>query len=590
MLIDSKGAMACIHEQTSTTRRSAGIPALMTGILSAGSSSPAFSDVLEDLKSLAGKPVFLSEIDETNLPQVHAMNCLKEIFKSSILGKRADSHLAECLQLAADSLQSEVYVLFPHFIVAKLLILGFRWAIRNCGLILLRSLIDSLFGTSESKAVAEAGWDGRSVRLSYEKYSALPEILLNLLRVDTESLSFKTPTIGTVESVFPALDIIRRAGPPEMRRDEIYHCVLSHLGSNVWHVRDIASRTIATLLLHNNWLADALELLESCTNSLNRQHGTLLSLKYVLERHLDLDSVNIISKFYPSGLWFAGLMRRSGSFDIISSKLESNVTIRQNLDACPELEAAYENVRNVIFRANIKFDASNQYPVHSLVPQMSTSENAASSRHVSERVCQLILTTGMLSVEAGVDSSAYKRKLSSALLKQTLTLQVLYMTASTGVWTELIAVGDVSARGDPDTALCLLENLPLVWKTSKASLEEHLGIARLYVAVLGASPPTQLRALCLDGLASVLDYLSAHQQKEQPELMAIIKHYASSMGPKSPELINAEMRISGCVLRYDLHMHDMFDDYKSCERVQAWGDILGSAIEAENVSHHLHLA
>jgi hypothetical protein len=100
--------LACIFEQASTTRRSAGIPALMTSILSANSDKPSFQDVMSELKALARMPVQLSEKDETNLPQVHAMNCLKEIFKSSSLGKKPEGHIADCLQLAADSLNSDV--------------------------------------------------------------------------------------------------------------------------------------------------------------------------------------------------------------------------------------------------------------------------------------------------------------------------------------------------------------------------------------------------------------------------------------------------------------------------------------------------
>lgn len=69
---------------------------------------------MAELKSLAGRPVTLSETDETNLPQVHAMNCVKEIFKSSTLGKRSDKHIPDCLQLAADSLTSEMYVTNVH--------------------------------------------------------------------------------------------------------------------------------------------------------------------------------------------------------------------------------------------------------------------------------------------------------------------------------------------------------------------------------------------------------------------------------------------------------------------------------------------
>jgi hypothetical protein len=100
--------MNCIFEQASTTRRSAGIPALITGILSSNAQSPSFDVVIAELISLAKEPAKLSDKDQTNLYQVHAMNCLKEIFKSSALGKRAESHIAECLQLAADSLNSEM--------------------------------------------------------------------------------------------------------------------------------------------------------------------------------------------------------------------------------------------------------------------------------------------------------------------------------------------------------------------------------------------------------------------------------------------------------------------------------------------------
>ncbi|KAI9731269.1 MAG: hypothetical protein M1818_007894 [Claussenomyces sp. TS43310] len=270
-----KGALACIHEQTSTTRRSAGIPALVTGILSAGAVTPAFGDVMQELQSLATQPVFLSDVDETNLPQVHAMNCLKDIFRSSILGKRAESHIASCLELAADSLQSDT------------------WAVRNCGLILLRSLIDCLFGTNESKTVTEAGWDGKSIRLSYDRYPALPELLLKLLKLNLEDGPLRVPVIGAVESVFPALDILRRAGPPVAQRKEILDSVSAHLDSKVWHIRDIAARTIATLLLHDNWLADLLPLLDGRGACVNRQHGILVSLKYVLERHLELGTSNL---------------------------------------------------------------------------------------------------------------------------------------------------------------------------------------------------------------------------------------------------------------------------------------------------------
>lgn len=103
-----KGALQCIFEQASTTRRSAGIPALIAGVLSANAKTPSFQDVMTKLKTISSQSVKLSETDETNLPQVHAMNCLKDIFRSSVLGKRAESHITDALQIAADSLTSDM--------------------------------------------------------------------------------------------------------------------------------------------------------------------------------------------------------------------------------------------------------------------------------------------------------------------------------------------------------------------------------------------------------------------------------------------------------------------------------------------------
>jgi hypothetical protein len=102
-----KGTLTCINQQTSVTRRSAGIPALMSGILTA-KSPQAFDRVIFELRNLARNIELPQGRDETNLPQVHAINCLKEIFKSSILRKRCESHVTDCIQLAADCLKSEM--------------------------------------------------------------------------------------------------------------------------------------------------------------------------------------------------------------------------------------------------------------------------------------------------------------------------------------------------------------------------------------------------------------------------------------------------------------------------------------------------
>jgi hypothetical protein len=112
-----------------------------------------------------------------------------------------------------------------------------------------------------------------------------------------ERVAHTSPQIGAVESVFPALDIIRRAGPPKKLRSELHACIKVHLGSSIWHVRDIAARTICTLLLDEGWLEGLTDLLETCSNSTNQVHGVLLATKYLLERRLELNPLTASGRF-----------------------------------------------------------------------------------------------------------------------------------------------------------------------------------------------------------------------------------------------------------------------------------------------------
>lgn len=270
-----EGTLSSIYSQGSTTRRSAGIPSLITGVLSANATEPSFEAVVERLMAIAATPAHTSETDGSKLPQVHAFNCLKEIYKNSLLastGNKSEKYLPQCLELAANGLRSEV------------------WAIRNCGLIFLRSLIDSLFGSQESKAMIEAGWDGKANRIPYHRYPTLPTVLVNLLKSGHQMMSRSgSLSAAAAEAVFPALDIIRRAGPPEVLRTELQTHISVYLASPVWHVREIAARTLCSCLLNDQWLVTITALIQkSIANSpatlQNQCHGSLLTLKFVFER------------------------------------------------------------------------------------------------------------------------------------------------------------------------------------------------------------------------------------------------------------------------------------------------------------------
>lgn len=162
-----------------------------------------------------------------------------------------------------------------------------RWAIRNCGLLLLRSIMDSIFGTGDSKEGIEKGWDGKSLRISYSKYNNLPAILVDLLRQEKDSQNPGSMGV-TAESVFPALDIVRRAGPPEIFRETLYEHISAYLGSPTWRVRELAARTVCSFLLNDDEDTALNALLSETSVETNRIHGTLMLIAAIIERQRDL--------------------------------------------------------------------------------------------------------------------------------------------------------------------------------------------------------------------------------------------------------------------------------------------------------------
>ena len=107
-----KDALACIEQKASAlTRRSAGLPSLIIGILEAHIEDDFFDRVLQDLQMIANSPPQVEDgSSNPRLPQVHALNCLKNIFTNTILGPRSEKHLAATLDIAFSSLESHMCV------------------------------------------------------------------------------------------------------------------------------------------------------------------------------------------------------------------------------------------------------------------------------------------------------------------------------------------------------------------------------------------------------------------------------------------------------------------------------------------------
>ncbi|KAL2024422.1 hypothetical protein VTK56DRAFT_8233 [Thermocarpiscus australiensis] len=500
-----QGAITCIMTQASTTRRSAGIPSLIAAILSANSASPSFDEVFGTLEEIGKFPVRVSETDGSNLPQVHALNSLREIFRSSLLSKRAEGYLARTLHLAANSLKSEV------------------WAIRNCGLLLLRSIIDCLLGTGESKNAIESGWDGHSVRISYNKYPTLPGVILGLLRSADGTREQESRSTAT-EAVFPALDIIRRAGPPEEHRHELRKYIEGYLSSHLWHVREIAARTLCCFLLQGDWVKEIGRLLSESGSYTNRLHGTLLTTKFVVERKADLG---------------AELKSDRTSVQLLVEQLAHR---QESFKHCAELQAAYLEILNLLASLGC-YDQITK----AVVPATATNQRGSPS----------------------------------ALLDIQTSLRLVYDSVARGDLDALRACLLETLSRDINTASRMLETIPMAWD-QVASASARARLCGIYVEICEVSSAPELRGQALMNLGSLMDrILSDGDVGELPSTAHLDRLWVQLQhGDINPTLSCAIIETSGTIMAA-LVSRDSKDSSAE-QRLRSWGDMISDCLDVDN--------
>lgn len=81
---------------------------MITSILAAHPSGDFFDNVVRELQQTAQQPVQKGNQKHLRLPQVHALNCLKEIFNNTRLGPATEVHVEETLTIAVRYLNHNV--------------------------------------------------------------------------------------------------------------------------------------------------------------------------------------------------------------------------------------------------------------------------------------------------------------------------------------------------------------------------------------------------------------------------------------------------------------------------------------------------
>lgn len=228
------------EERMLVTRRSAGLPLLVTSILS---TAPQYlNEVFDELFKMASAPV--TDPGALELPQVHAFNCIRAIILDGRLDHPAE-HVSRALELAFGTFENPA------------------WVLRNCAVMLFATTHQRLFGVRPKQQYPAP--------VFFSRYPRVLQLLLD---------HFKRANGDTVESVYPGLAILLRLEPGNEKNAglrEIEQLTLPLLSSRIWKVRELTARVIGRISSSPDTvdrLVDGLSL-----RNQNRLHGHALALK-----------------------------------------------------------------------------------------------------------------------------------------------------------------------------------------------------------------------------------------------------------------------------------------------------------------------
>ncbi|XP_058523993.1 thyroid adenoma-associated protein [Ochotona princeps] len=262
------------------TRRSAGIPFYIQALL-ASEPKKGKMDLLKitmkELISLAGP----TDDSRSTIPQVHALNILRALFRDTRLGENIIPYVADG---------------------AKAAILGFTspvWAVRNSSTLLFSSLITRIFGVKRGKD--ELSKTNRMTGTQF--FSRFPELfpfLLNQLKTVANMADSDAGEPDRHPSMFLLLLVLERLYPSPMDGTSsalslapFVPFIMRCGRSPVYRSREMAARALVpfvTLDQIPNTIQTLLASLPNCTDQCLRQnhiHGTLLQVFHLLQAYSD---------------------------------------------------------------------------------------------------------------------------------------------------------------------------------------------------------------------------------------------------------------------------------------------------------------
>lgn len=284
------------------TRRSAGIPALVACCLKAEDLA-AMRAFIESFVEMASRPVYQAGIKRPDLrveklPQVHALNCLREVMTNSRFRSATECYILLLLKLSSSKLSST------------------EWVIRNCALMLFRACatrIDRKYRIYDIPRDVPSPVPGPTTHPFSLALLLLEEMVPNGAhgtysqaathdgKCYSEPLFKVLPSVSP-EKIFATLHLVSQLNLSPNACNRLRPLVAPHLGSSTWAIRErTAEVLVASLSTEIGFVELGFDSLSRNTAN-NWVHGWLLQCK-LNAMHLLRD----VSLGDEKGLWHTKL-------------------------------------------------------------------------------------------------------------------------------------------------------------------------------------------------------------------------------------------------------------------------------------------
>ncbi|KAM9726802.1 thyroid adenoma-associated protein isoform 2-T3 [Menidia menidia] len=265
------------------TRRSAGIPFYIQALLSSepkSSSCSLLKMTMRELMALA-MPSADRNTDSSTVPQVHALNILRALFRDTRLGENIIPFVSDGMQAAVLGFTSPV------------------WAVRNSSTLLFSTLITRIFGVKRGKD-EHSKKNRMTGREFFTRFPALYPFLLNQL--EEAAATVESGHVKLHPSLFLLLLVLSRLYPSPMDGSSTplglapFLPFIKRCGhSAVYRTREMAARALVPFVLVTQVPSTVQSLLLDLPTEPgpdiqhNHIHGTLLQVLFLL-RSFQTDS------------------------------------------------------------------------------------------------------------------------------------------------------------------------------------------------------------------------------------------------------------------------------------------------------------